>query len=91
MGSDIYIFNGAYARLKDITIGYTFPPHISSRLKMKKARVYLTGQNILTLSHNSFIDPESTEFDSRMACTGANIGIGYPRLKYFGMGLDIEF
>lgn len=42
-------------------------------------------------SNNSFIDPESTEFDSKMSAGGANSGRSYPTLRYYGFGIDVEF
>lgn len=56
-----------------------------------KARIYVNGQNLLTFSNNSFIDPESSEFDSKMGNSGANSGRNYPTLRYYGFGIDIEF
>jgi len=91
MGSDLYIFNGAYIRLKNITIGYTLPQQLTRRVGISKLRIYAIGQNLLTLSHNSFIDPESTEFDGRMMYETANTGCNYPTLKYVGVGLDVDF
>jgi hypothetical protein len=58
---------------------------------MEKLRVYVSGDNLLTFSNNSFIDPESTEFDSKMSAEGANSGRSYPTLRYYGFGIDVEF
>ena len=57
---------------------------------LQKVRAYVNAQNLFTLSKNSWIDPESTEFDSNMG-GNANSARNYPTLKYFGFGLDIEF
>jgi TonB-linked SusC/RagA family outer membrane protein len=92
--SDIYVFNAAYLRLKNIQLGYTVPKEISSKVGIEKFRVNVNAQNLFTLSNVSFIDPESTEFGSNMGGTGglgANSGRNYPTLKYYGFGLDIEF
>lgn len=51
----------------------------------------MSGENLLTFSNNSFIDPESTEFDSKMSAGGANSGRSYPTLRYYGFGIDVEF
>jgi TonB-linked SusC/RagA family outer membrane protein len=92
--SDIYLFNAAYLRLKNIQLGYTLPKQISSRIGLQKCRFSVNAQNLFTLSNVSFIDPESTEFGSNMGGTGgsgANSGRNYPTLKYYGFGLDLEF
>ena len=89
--SDLYILNGAYMRLKNITLGYTLPKALTQKVGVQKCRVYVTGQNLLTFSHNSFIDPESSEFNNQMSNGGANSARNYPTLKYYGFGLDIDF
>lgn len=90
-GSDLFLLDGKYLRLKNIVIGYTLPKKLSRKAGMERCRVYVNGQDLLTFSNNSFIDPESSEFDSRMSNGGANSGRSYPALRYWGFGLDIEF
>lgn len=90
-GSDFNIFNAAYLRLKNIQVGYTVPVTISNKIGVKKLRVFMNGQNLITFSKNSFIDPESTEFGGNMNAGGANSARNYPLLKYVGGGFDIEF
>ena len=91
IGSDIYIFNAAYARLKNITVGYTLPARLTRALHLQRLRLYATGQNLFTLTPTSFIDPESSEFDSSMNYGSANTGCNYPPLRYWGFGIDIDF
>jgi hypothetical protein len=91
--SDIYIFNAAYLRLKNIQIGYTIPKELCTKIGIQKLRLSVNAQNLFTLTKNTFIDPESTEFGSNMGGTGgagANSGRNYPTLKYYGFGLDLE-
>jgi len=90
-GSDRNIFNAAYLRLKNIQIGYTLSPTLSKKIGMSKLRVFVSGQNLLTFSKNSFIDPESTEFGGSMNASGANSARNYPLLKYIGGGFNVEF
>lgn len=92
--SDIYIFSASYLRLKNIQLGYTLPTQTTSKVGIKKLRLYVNAQNLFTLSNVSFIDPESSEFGNNMGGTGgtgANSGRNYPTLKYYGFGLDLEF
>jgi len=91
MGSDIYILDGSYLRLKNITLGYTLPKSITGKAGIEKLRIYVTGQNLLTFCSNSFIDPESSEFGDNMTNSGGNSGRNYPVLRYYGFGLDLEF
>jgi hypothetical protein len=90
-GSDLFIFDGKYLRIKNITLGYTFPKEWTGKLGMQKLRLYVNGQNLLTFSKNSFIDPESSEFSNQMTSGGANSGRNYPTLRYYGFGVDVEF
>lgn len=91
-GSDIYLFDAAYARLKNIQIGYTIPQVLTRKIGMQRARVYVTGQNLITLSKLNFFDPEITEFDNNTGFnTGANSARAYPLPVFYGFGLDITF
>lgn len=90
-GSDMYLYDGAYLRLKNLQIGYTLPQEVSEKLGMKSYRVYFSGQNLFTLSKVKFVDPELSEFDSNLDSSGANSGRAYPTLVYCGFGIDISF
>tara|TARA_R110002049_G_scaffold309206_1_gene518576 strand:- start:48454 stop:51861 length:3408 start_codon:yes stop_codon:yes gene_type:complete len=90
-GSDMYLYNGAYLRLKNIQLGYTLPDNITEKLGMKNLHFYVSGQNLLTLSKVDFVDPELSEFDSSLRSNGANSGRAYPSLAYYGLGIDITF
>lgn len=91
MGSDLMVLKGSYLRLKNIQLGYTIPENLTNKIGIQKIRTYVNAQNLLTFSHNSFIDPESSEFNSNMNAGGGNSGRNYPTLRYFGFGLDIVF
>lgn len=55
-----YLQNGAYARLKNLQIGYTIPPLMLQKIGLKRARIYFSGENIYTLSKlPSAFDPET--------------------------------
>lgn len=93
-GSEMYVLDGKYLRLKNIQVGYTLPKTLTKKIGLEKMRFYINGQNLITLTKNSFIDPESSEFDSNMGGRGgigANSARNYPSLRYYGFGFDIEF
>lgn len=93
-GTDIYLLNAAYLRVKNIQLGYTLPKQLTSKFGVQKLRVSVNAQNPLTLTKNSFIDPESSEFGNNMggiSGAGANSARNYPTLVYYGFGLDLEF
>jgi TonB-linked SusC/RagA family outer membrane protein len=90
-GSDLFIFDGSYLRVKNIMLGYTLPESLTKKVGVQKLRIYINAQNLFTFSNVSFVDPESSEFDNNMGSGGADSGRNYPVLKYFGMGLDLTF
>lgn len=90
-GSDMYLYDGAYARLKNIQIGYSLPENVLKDIGLKGFRMYVSGQNLLTLSKVKFVDPELSEFNNSMRTSGANSGRAYPTQVYYGLGLDVTF
>ncbi|MEH6658993.1 TonB-dependent receptor [Leeuwenhoekiella marinoflava] len=90
-GSDMYLYDGAYARLKNLQLGYTIPQANTQAMGLNKVRFYLSGSNLLTLAKTDWLDPELSEFDSNLNNGGANSARAYPTLVYYGLGLDITF
>ncbi len=58
-----YLQSRAYARLKNVSLGYSLPSDLLQRIKMKSLRVYVTGQNLFEVT-NLFkaYDPETIGF-----------------------------
>jgi TonB-linked SusC/RagA family outer membrane protein len=83
--SDFYLEDGDYFRIKTIQLGYTLPNNWIEKVKMAKARVYLTGENLFTFTKYSGFDPE---------IGGGVMGIDrgfYPQAKTFMMGVNLNF
>lgn len=89
--SDLVILNAKYIRVKNIQLGYTLPEKLVSKCGFKSVRAFINLQNPFTFSPNSFIDPESTEFDNLLNASGGNSGRNYPTLKFYGAGVNINF
>lgn len=88
--SDRFIEDGSYLRIQNISLSYTVPQKFSRLARIEKLRVYITGQNLFTLTNYSGYDPEIGSFNqnSRMQ----NIDMGrYPTPRMVSFGLDIEF
>jgi TonB-linked SusC/RagA family outer membrane protein len=49
--SDFWMFNGGYFRMKNISLGYNIPPAITQRIHVSRLRVYLTANDLFSLSH----------------------------------------
>lgn len=89
--SDLVILNAKYIRVKNIQVGYTLPEKLVTGWGLKSVRAFVNLQNPFTFSPNSFIDPESTEFDNLLNAGGGNSGRNYPTLKFYGAGININF
>lgn len=56
--SNFYLENGDYLRLKVVQLGYTLPNRLFRKIGVSKFRVYVTGENLLTLTNYTGYDPE---------------------------------
>lgn len=86
--SDRYVEDGSYLRLNNVTLGYDLP--ISENNTIKGANIYVTGQNLLTLTNYSGYDPEITSF----MWTGLINGVdwnGPPNSRNILIGLNLNF
>lgn len=91
-GSDLFKYNAAYARLKNVNIGYTLPKPLVKKLGISNARVSLIGQNLFTLTKLKFADPETSEFGSNVSLgSSSNSPRSYLLSAFYGMGLDLTF
>ncbi|HMG82008.1 MAG TPA: TonB-dependent receptor [Ferruginibacter sp.] len=87
---DTYIEDGSYIRLKNITLGYTFPLSIASKIHAKQIRLYVSAQNLLTITHYSGLDPEANYYDQNNLLPGIDAGV-YPHYRTFLAGLNVTF
>lgn len=77
-GSQYYIEDGSFIRLKTLTLGYTLPKKIQENLFLKNARIYFQAQNLFTITSYSGADPE---------------GLGYPYAlpRQYTFGIQFGF
>jgi hypothetical protein len=83
--SDFYLENGDYLRLKVVQIGYTLPGSILKKISATRLRIYLTAENLLTLTKYTGYDPE---------VGGGVFGIDkgmYPQARSFIGGVQLQF
>ena len=76
-----YLYNASYLRLKNLEMGFSLPQKYSSKAKVKLARIYLSGSNLLTFSEVPQVDPENLNTQ----------GWQYPNMKSFNLGINIQF
>lgn len=78
--SSYFVENGSYAKLRTLQIGYNLPAKLLSKLRMTKARVYVSGQNLLTIKSKSLTcqDPENPNW-------------AYPIPTSVSFGVQVDF
>jgi TonB-linked SusC/RagA family outer membrane protein len=92
-----YLQNAAYTRLKNINLTYNVPQRWISKLKLTSAKIFFTGQNLLTFTplhkYASNYDPEVIYGSDPEVNPGVNIGNGYsyPMLKSYSLGINLTF
>ncbi len=80
--SEFGMQNGTYVRLKNIELGYTIPKKILNKVKIEKARLFVNGYNLFTITGVDGIDPEKPEDLN---------GYMYPLNQTINFGAEITF
>ncbi len=88
--SDRYIENGSYLRLKNITLGYTFPKSLLKKIKLESLRVYANIQNLWTITGYDGYDPEIGTSTASVNVMGLDNG-RYPSPTTYSFGLNVSF
>jgi len=87
-----YLLNASYLRLKSLQIGYSLPSNILDKLFFQTARVYISGENLLTFSKLPKIYDPETAIASDPAFEGwATSGVIYPTNRTISLGVNITF
>ncbi|WP_080903771.1 TonB-dependent receptor [Parabacteroides sp. Marseille-P3160] len=79
VSSEFWEYDASFVKLRNIQIGYTVPSKISKKALMNRVRIYVSGENLLTLTDYPGMDPE----------IGSNVS--YPLMKQFAFGLNVTF
>lgn len=81
--SDRYIEDGSYMRLKNVNLGYNIPVDNFTNDYFKSAKVYFSGQNLITITDYSGIDPE-------VGVNGIDLNT-FPLTRTFTIGVNVGF
>lgn len=88
--SDVWIENGSFLKLKNISIGYTLPASLLNRFSISRVRVYVSSQNLFVVTKYSGLDPEIGLRSGSATQNGVDDGT-YPSSRYFTFGLNVTF
>lgn len=93
-----YLLNAAYARLKNLTFGYTLPVGWTQKANIAQVRIFVSGENLAEISQlSSFFDPEAVSDIESMYDPNNSPGRGtakgytYPFQRRYAAGLNIQF
>ena len=84
--SDLYIQDGSYLRLKNITLGYTLPRNLTQRISVNRLRVYVRAENLVTWTKYWGFDPE---IGTSSTSLGVDYGV-YPQARTWTIGCNIS-
>ncbi len=91
-----FLENGSYLRFKTITLSYTINPKLLSKIGLSAASVYVSGNNLITITKYKGFDPEVNSYgNTTNSSDDRNISLGldngaYPQSKMFLFGLNIS-
>lgn len=88
--SDRYVEDGSYIRLKNITLGYTFPSKLIKKFGINNLRLYANIQNLLTITGYDGYDPEIGASTQSTNVYGLDYG-RYPSPTVYSFGLNVSF
>ncbi len=84
-GTDLFLENGSFVRLNNVSLGYDFSPAFLKKLNVRRLRVYGGMNNVFIISKYSGVDPENVDY------YGYDQGNGYPIPNKFNLGFNFEF
>ena len=90
--NDRYLLNLAYVRLKSLTLGYTLPNKLTSRIQIERLRIYFTGENLFEFDKMGKIpiDPEM-DWTAATGADGRSFGRSYPYRRTLAFGVQVQF
>jgi TonB-dependent starch-binding outer membrane protein SusC len=100
--SDVYVEDGSYIRLRNLTIGYNIPAKLITAGIPLKIRVFFTGQNLFTITKYSGLNPEigepvgtdvnNTTNTNYRSVTASGVDVGtYPTSQFYTLGFNVTF
>ena len=85
-----FVEDGSYLRVKSATLSYDLPKFLLSKVKMGNARLYVTGENLFTVTGYKGFDPEVNYAGGSNTVQGIDFGT-YPQTRNLIFGLNVSF
>ena len=85
-----WVENGDFVRLQNVSLGYTFPTSVLKSLDLSSFRIFVQGQNLLTFTDYSGLDPETSTNFSTNTGFGEDFN-GNPQQKVVSVGVKLGF
>jgi len=94
--SSRWLSDGSFLRLRTVTLGYSLPQSLVSKIKLTKLRFYVTAQNLLTETNYKGNDPEVNYFAGGASQQTENLTIGNdyysaPQARTIIFGINVGF
>jgi len=92
--SSRWVQDGSFIRLKNLALGYNLPQPVLDRIKVRKLRVYVSAQNLLTFTEYTGYDPEVNYSSSGATNSNRNLGLdyaSYPNARAYTFGVNLGF
>lgn len=87
--SDYFVEEGSFLRMKNVQLGYTLPADVLKGVKVRSARIYLSANNLVTLTKYQGFDPDIGSAGGTLS-SGVDYGF-YPQARSILGGLTIRF
>jgi hypothetical protein len=88
--SSRFIEDGSYLRIQNLTLGYSLPSDIISKIKLSRLRFYASVQNLYTFTKYTGYDPEVGSYNQDALLSGIDNG-RYPTPRQISFGVNVEF
>lgn len=88
--SSVWIENGSFIKLKNVSIGYSLPTSLINRFAITRLRIYVSSQNLFTITEYTGLDPEIGMQGGSATQNGVDNGT-YPSSRFFTVGLNVTF
>ena len=89
--SSYLVEKGDYFKLKNLSVGYTFPSKWTTKAKINKLRLYFSAQNLFTITKYSGNDPELGRYSGDKLMWNVDTQYRYLPSRLFSFGLDVKF